>query len=693
MDHTHLIKPSADARVALVVALVSHGATAFDEYTACMRPAGRVPSGRSHFSGGSDYLAGRPPPTPPPPCDFRKQSWCAIPGSGYPWHAVRQFVHENQGLMRRMYGEVRQISVLQAELSSNEVTEFDLKSTGRADGSEGFDFDLHALREAAVVKYTATMPIKSKGVKVRKGSAKRGGESAPGNKMVDSVLKVTESGNKGGDSAATLKSDDPRPKEGGSKTQNIHTSTDKGGKISISTAAELEETIWQSEYSSFEVPTTVVSTFSPESSSSIPVESMDGSQVEISSKTYDQDVPNIFETTTMDAPGSTYIYREMSSPVNKESSITPETPYTTTSYPQFNFHAPVLVGPTTPDLLPSSPYEKATVAKVEELHQEKLFQDAVKEEKEGGEELIHGMMDDEGLMMAANATVYDEVIDTKGEEESEEETALKGGEEDFINTEGEDEDLVGYPSGTKVPPPAKLRGVNACPVKEEVVAPFWANNTRGEILALLNLYPFEQYVHWEKCTFEHRQMFCREGCRCEQQYRLHRLLAYDPRNECRGIFSDWFKFPSCCVCMCYNLPSELRHTSRSPRNQHEIGSTETSISEEEATDENKHFEKNEGSSLENSSVGEENIEVRLLGENFNKNESNSSEIKPEGSSSSVSDSSSVATVPVVTPLHFYYYYNQHQINPQPSKEKEEKISKLPLQNNAHIVKDSVLVDK
>lgn len=112
----------------------------------------------------------------------------------------------------------------------------------------------------------------------------------------------------------------------------------------------------------------------------------------------------------------------------------------------------------------------------------------------------------------------------------------------------------------------KNRGVNACPVKEEVVAPFWANNTRGEVLALLNLYPFEQYVHWERCTFENKQMFCREGCRCEQQYRLHRLLAYDPSNDCRGIFSDWFKFPSCCVCRCYDLPSEFRLTSRSPRN-------------------------------------------------------------------------------------------------------------------------------
>lgn len=61
---------------------------------------------------------------------------------------------------------------------------------------------------------------------------------------------------------------------------------------------------------------------------------------------------------------------------------------------------------------------------------------------------------------------------------------------------------------------------NACPVKEEVVAPFWANNTRGELLALLNLYPYEQYVHWEKCSFEHRQMYCRDGCRYVEKISL-----------------------------------------------------------------------------------------------------------------------------------------------------------------------------
>ncbi|MPC43004.1 hypothetical protein E2C01_036639 [Portunus trituberculatus] len=56
-----------------------------------------------------------------------------------------------------------------------------------------------------------------------------------------------------------------------------------------------------------------------------------------------------------------------------------------------------------------------------------------------------------------------------------------------------------------------------------------------------------------KGIHEHRQWYCRHGCRCEQQYRLHKLLAFDPTNECRGIFSDWFRFPSFCVCKCYNL--------------------------------------------------------------------------------------------------------------------------------------------
>lgn len=99
---------------------------------------------------------------------------------------------------------------------------------------------------------------------------------------------------------------------------------------------------------------------------------------------------------------------------------------------------------------------------------------------------------------------------------------------------------------------------------------FRGNNTRGEVLALLNVYPFEQYINWEKCTHENEQMYCRKGCRCEQQYRLHRLLAYNPLDACRGIFSDWFRFPSCCICKCYDIPFDYRVTSRSPRGSEKI---------------------------------------------------------------------------------------------------------------------------
>ena len=45
---------------------------------------------------------------------------------------------------------------------------------------------------------------------------------------------------------------------------------------------------------------------------------------------------------------------------------------------------------------------------------------------------------------------------------------------------------------------------------------------------------------------------CKDECSCEQKYKWHRLLAYDPDDDCKGIFMDWFLFPSCCVCRCPN---------------------------------------------------------------------------------------------------------------------------------------------
>lgn len=55
------------------------------------------------------------------PCDLSIQSYCNLPGTLYPWHAVRRFVHENQGLMKRMYGDVKHISVLRTEINNNDI--------------------------------------------------------------------------------------------------------------------------------------------------------------------------------------------------------------------------------------------------------------------------------------------------------------------------------------------------------------------------------------------------------------------------------------------------------------------------------------------------------------------------------------------------------------------------------------------
>lgn len=50
---------------------------------------------------------------------------------------------------------------------------------------------------------------------------------------------------------------------------------------------------------------------------------------------------------------------------------------------------------------------------------------------------------------------------------------------------------------------------------------------------------------------------CTGDCGCEQKYKWHRLLAYDPDNDCKGIFMDWFLFPSCCVCRCDPVPNKF----------------------------------------------------------------------------------------------------------------------------------------
>ncbi|XP_076329714.1 protein spaetzle 3-like isoform X1 [Tachypleus tridentatus] len=91
--------------------------------------------------------------------------------------------------------------------------------------------------------------------------------------------------------------------------------------------------------------------------------------------------------------------------------------------------------------------------------------------------------------------------------------------------------------------------VDACESTVEIVTPYWASNSAGKIRAIINTKHLQQAIQQEVCQSQQTKR-CHGDCSCEQKYKWHRLLAYDPDDDCRGIFMDWFLFPSCCVCRC-----------------------------------------------------------------------------------------------------------------------------------------------
>lgn len=104
-----------------------------------------------------------------------------------------------------------------------------------------------------------------------------------------------------------------------------------------------------------------------------------------------------------------------------------------------------------------------------------------------------------------------------------------------------------------VDPTGSSAKVDVCESKVEIVTPFWGTNSNGKVRAILNNKEFEQAIHQEICSVTSTPR-CTRDCSCEQKFKWHRLLAYDPNNECAGIFMDWFLYPSCCVCRCNKNP-------------------------------------------------------------------------------------------------------------------------------------------
>ncbi|KAJ6647474.1 Protein spaetzle 4, partial [Pseudolycoriella hygida] len=372
------------------------------------------------------------------PCDLTVQTYCNQPGSLYPWHAVRRFVHENQGLMRRMYGDVKHISVLRTEVNNNDIELDDVEQATARYSRSGWKKN----------KYLYSDPQKAKVNSIVSEPHFRPASTSP-KPTTTTTSSTTEltfiSDNKVENNNVTFESQNVDDQK------EILAEKDANGD-------EVRETLdvkFSNNSEAATISTTLRIFLPPKFSQSSITPPSSEDELESTTQYVEDDVTNLSDN----------IRQKDITTDNREETISDATP------------------------------KQANVRPSDSIEGQ-LFQDVAPKEE----------------------------------------------------------------------PVYNSRGVNACPVKEEVVAPFWANNTRGEVLALLNLYPFEQYVHWEKCTNENKQMYCRDGCRCEQQYRLHRLLAYDPHNECRGIFSDWFRFPSCCICKCYDIPLEYRVTSRSPRN-------------------------------------------------------------------------------------------------------------------------------
>ncbi|KOB74624.1 Spatzle-like protein [Operophtera brumata] len=357
------------------------------------------------------------------PCDLTRHPYCNTPGTHYPWHAIRRFVKENQGLMRRMYGNERHISVLKAELENYiEQEEEDIMK--------------------ATLMYTKT---------------------THGRAMKDRphFRPIQNDRNKKNETLSV------RP------LQNVN--EDKANVTESSTKIEISnETVNDDKGITYKTKL--------ESIANIEINHLDPDVI-----TLDAVIKQSIETNS--------IYPK-SSDANIEA------------------------------LVPKNSTDKNSTTTTENSNAETTTDVSDDSTTEAGKEAFkHRDSSTLPPTLLFSEKIKVDRVDTKVNEKKEE--------------------------------------LNACESREIIDAPFWANSTRGEVLVLLNMWPYEQFIHQEMCVHERKQMYCREGCRCEQQYRLHRLLAYDPRNECRGIFADWFRFPACCTCRCYDVPVEFR--ARSPR--------------------------------------------------------------------------------------------------------------------------------
>lgn len=93
------------------------------------------------------------------PCDLSTQAYCDLPGTLYPWNAVRRFVNENQGMMKRMYGDVRHISVLRNEINNNDITLDDIEEATARYSRAGWKRNKYTYQQSTKTNKNADLKI------------------------------------------------------------------------------------------------------------------------------------------------------------------------------------------------------------------------------------------------------------------------------------------------------------------------------------------------------------------------------------------------------------------------------------------------------------------------------------------------------------------------------------------------------
>ncbi|SPP79518.1 protein spaetzle 4 [Drosophila guanche] len=527
--------------VALPIVATGFG---FDSANSC------TPNGKMSRRGRAQMLAAIP-------CDLGKQAFCHLPGTAYPWHAVRRFVHENQGLMKRMYGDVRHISILRDEIQNNEVDEDDMEDTAERYSKDGgrrsAKYLMHGRDRDRDRDRDDFVSYKGNDV-LMEPHFRPVSTTTKGTTTTTTTTTTTETPTTASTTArssTTTTTPAATTTTSTSASNSTSTSTTAAAPLDDSPVAPNPDT-----NSVYEVPSTSTSSSStPTPGTGDNIQIIDSPQLGLRNLSSESKAAPATPTTLRPSTGNNKSSAATSASRRRKPAEASTISATLRAVPTTTSTA--VPATTTATVLIRRNATKASPAVIPSVTTPVSFASLFSGSSTGfsPEKLRRPLTTSTTAAPTAapaSASVPALIPTQSG-------AATKAG----LVREGQL-----FQDAMKQEPVAvssNMRGVNACPVKDEVVAPFWANNTRGEVLALLNLYPFEQYVHWEKCTQEFKQMFCRDGCRCEQQYRLHRLLAYDPHNECRGIFSDWFRFPSSCICKCYNIPMEFRATSRSPR--------------------------------------------------------------------------------------------------------------------------------